>query len=1035
MELCFDTYLDALKGTVIDGYENQDYPIEELIDKLDLRKDMSRNTLFDVMIILQNFESRISHIKNNTFNVSMYPYSNMSSKCDMILSILEGAKGLVLNFGYCTKLFKKESIESFAHHFSSIVREILENPSKQLKEIDILSDEKKQELLEVFNQTKADYPYDKVFHQMFEEQVEKTPDRIALVYEHEQMTYRQLNEKSNQLARQLREKGIKNDSIVGVMADRSIDMIIPILAVLKAGGAYVPIDPEYPQDRMEYMLFDSDVHILLTQTKFAEKLQFKGETIDIKEQSVYVGDSSNLQIINKPEDLVYVIYTSGTTSKPKGVMVEHKNLINIADGWRRVYKLEENEINLLQMASMSFDVFAGDLSRALLNGGKMIICPSDVRLDPPSLYKLMKEHQINMFESTPALVIPLMEYIYDSSLDVSWLKLLILGSDSCPISDFRKLLEHFSKNMRILNSYGITEATIDSSYYETSIANIEGEGNVPIGKPMQNTRFYILDENMKPKAIGQYGELYIGGAGVARGYLNKPELTEERFISDPFMKGGRMYKTGDLVRWDSNGNVEFLGRLDNQVKIRGYRIELGEIESHLISHEAIKDAVVVPWGEGSDKYLCAYIVTEEAEMQNEIRSYLAELMPDYMIPAHYMQIDSIPLTPNGKVDRKALPKPLGYKHRGHAYEAPITKTEKELVRIWEALLHTEGIGVLDNFFELGGHSLKATMLVGRLYKELGFEFPLKEVFKAPTIRAMGNYIDKYKEKGKIYGDEDLILLKKAEGQGKNLFLIHDISGNVNGYRKFCSNIKVDINCWGIKAHIGAGYGPAWTEIEEIAAVYVEKIKAIQPEGSYYLGGWSVGGIIAFEMAKQLEQRGQQVDGIWLFDTESPSDKAIVEPIFSIENEITFISNILSDNWLSESSKEIYTMDELWLEAANYIEKHGIAVERIIKLVPQYAKQIQAGTENVENNEIIKYVNMIRTINRAVFGYKPIAKIKAHVHLIKAKDSSWLEPVKWEAYAEGYFELSEIEGDHFTIFSEPNVYELIKTFEKSMEERP
>ncbi|MGB7605871.1 MAG: amino acid adenylation domain-containing protein [Lutisporaceae bacterium] len=1032
VEMRFDTYLDALKGTVIDGYENQDYPIEELIEKLDLRKDMSRNTLFDVMIILQNFESRISHIKNNTFSVSLYPSNNMSSKCDMILSILEGVKGLVLNLGYCTRLFKKETIERFAYLFSNIAREIVANPRKQLKEIDILSEEKKQQLLEAFNQTKADYPYDKVFHQMFEEQVEKTPDRIALVFEKEQMTYKELNEKSNQLARQLKEKGIRNECIVGVMVDRSIEMIVSILAVLKAGGAYLPIDPEYPQDRIEYMLYDSDVQILLTQKKFAEKLQFKSETIDIKDTSIYVGHSSNLPIINKPEDLVYVIYTSGTTDKPKGVMVEHRNLINIADGWRKAYKLDENEIKLLQMASMSFDVFAGDLSRALLNGGKMIICPSDVRLDPPSLYKLMKEHQINMFESTPALVIPLMEYIYDSSQEVDWLKLLILGSDSCLIADFRKLLERFSANMRILNSYGITEATIDSSYYEASTANIEGEGNVPIGKPMQNTSFYILDDNLKPKAIGQYGELYIGGAGVARGYLNKPELTEERFISDPFMKGSRMYKTGDLVKWDSNGNVEFLGRLDNQVKIRGYRIELGEIESHLTRHEAIKDAVVVPWGEGSDKYLCAYIVAEAAEVQNTIRSYLAELMPDYMIPTYYMQIDSIPLTPNGKVDRKALPKPSGYARLGHAYEAPLTQTEKELVRIWEVLLHTEGIGVLDNFFELGGHSLKATMLVGRLYKELGFELPLKEVFKAPTIRAMGDYIDKHKDKEKIYGDESLILLRKAGNQKKTLFLIHDISCDVNGYKNFCSNMKADINCWGIKADMGKGYVPVWTEVKEIAASYVEKIKTLQSEGPYYLGGWSVGGIIAFEMASQLEQQGYQIDGIWLFDTDSPSDEGKEKSTFSLADETKFISSILPDNWLSEKAKTINTTDELWLEAIDYMERHGVSVESIIKLTPKYAKQIQAIVENLEINEIVRYVNMIRTINRAIYDYLPSTKIKATVHLIKAKDSSWLKPMNWEVYIENHYEVTEIEGDHFTIFSEPNVHELTEAFDKSME---
>jgi len=1033
-EMYFDSYLNDLKETFINGYENQDYPIEELIERLDLKKDMSRNTLFDVMIILQNFESRISWIKNNTLSVGPYPFAHRTSKCDITLYIHEGIRGLRLSFEYCTRLFKKETIERFARHFSNIAGQIAANPYRKIKEIDLLSQEENEQLLETFNNTKADYPYDKLFHELFEEQVEKTPDRIALVYGNEQMTYSQVNKKANQLARQLREKGVKNESIVGIMADRSIEMVVSLLAVLKAGGAYLPIDPEYPQDRIEYMLYDSEVSILLTQAKFTEKLQFKGETIDIENPSIYMGNSNNLEIINKPEDLVYVIYTSGTTGKPKGVMVEHRNLVNIADGWRKAYKLSENEINLLQMASMSFDVFAGDLSRVLLNGGKMIICPGDVRLDPPSLYKLMKEHRISMFESTPALVIPLMEYIYESNLKVGWLKLLILGSDSFLVADFRRLLKRFSANMRILNSYGVTEATIDSSYYEASASDMEGEGNVPIGKPMQNTRFYILDENLKPKAIGQYGELYIGGAGVARGYLNKPELTKERFIPDPFMKEGRMYKTGDLARWDSDGNVEFSGRLDNQVKIRGYRIELGEIESCLIQHEAIKDAVVAAWGEGVDKYLCAYITADTAMDQKTVQAYLAGVLPDYMIPSYVMKVDSIPLTPNGKIDRKALPEPIGYVPEGYRYEEPVTQTEKDMVSIWKAILNKDRIGITDDFFEMGGHSLKATLLVGRIYKELGFVLPLKEVFRTPTIKALGAYLDASEAKGQKQGHENLVLLKKAEAQGKNLFLVHDISGDVNGYRDFCVSMKADINCWGIKAGLGTGCGPVRIEVEEIAASYVEKVKALQPEGPYYLGGWSIGGIIAFEMAKQLEEQGHQIGGIWLFDTDSPSGKGKGEAMFSLTDEKKFISRILPDNWLSEKAEAVHSTDELWLEAVNYMEKYGVPAESIKNLMPQYAKQVWAGIKNLEINETVRYINMIRTINRAVYDYRPSTKIRAGVCLVKAKDSNWLKPAEWEAYVENHIEIAEIEGNHFTIFSEPNVHELTKVFDKSIIQR-
>ncbi len=1031
----FESYLDELKENVLNAYDNQQYPIEELIEKINVKKDMSRNTLFDVMIILQNFESEVDEIAISDIKARSYPYEGKTAKCDMTFYILEANEQIELNFEYCTKLFKEETIKQFTTHFIQIAKEVMHNPSKEIKDISILSQEEIYELTKKFNGEKIEYPKDKTIHEQIEVVVENNPDEIALVYEDKSLTYRELNEKANKVARYLRKKGVKRESIVGIMMERSLDMIVGILAILKAGGGYLPIDSEYPLERIHYMLRDSKAQLLLTQEKLIEKIEFEGEIISIKEKEIEKEEATNLDNINRVEDLIYVIYTSGTTGKPKGVMVEHKNLLNIAYGWKKDYHLENFPVRLLQMASMAFDVFAGDFVRVLLNGGKMIICPSDIRVDPISLYKTIREYEINIFESTPSLIIPLMEYVYENNLKMNNLKLLIMGSDSCPIEEFKKLKKRFSKDMRILNSYGVTEATIDSSFYESE-EEVEGIGSVSIGKPMQNVQFYILDEYLQLKGMRQYGELYIGGEGVARGYLGKEALTKEKFIENPFEKGEKIYKTGDLARWRESGNVEFLGRMDHQVKIRGYRIELGEIESTLLSYEGIKDAVVMPWGEKEDKYLCAYVVKEKEIEIEKIRNFLAQSLPEYMIPNRFMDIKEIPLTPNNKVDRKALPEPLHPISFQENYVEPRNEIEKELVRIWEALLNTDKIGVKDNFFELGGHSLKATMMVGKIYKEMGFELPLKEVFKIPTIREIGNYIKKEGNKEKTYGDEQIIPLKKVENKKQHVFFIHDISGDVTGYADFCSYITADVNCWGIKGKIENHYAPRNKKIEEIAREYIEKLKTIQDKGPYYIGGWSIGGVIAFEMVKQLEEKGELVRKLWLFDTEAPDENYIKnkkKESFTVNTEKEFIQKTLLRKKIFEK-EEVESEEKLWKKAVAYMKENNWDTKELIAAGADFVEDNISGYEEMNLPEMVKYMNHLRGIENAVDHYLPSEKVKTDIMLIKAKESNWLKPKKWKIYTEGDLEVIPIDGNHYSIFKEPRVENLAKLFDDSIKEK-
>ncbi|WP_148302701.1 non-ribosomal peptide synthetase, partial [Caldalkalibacillus mannanilyticus] len=433
------------------------------------------------------------------------------------------------------------------------------------------------------------------------------------------------------------------------------------------------------------------------------------------------------------------IYTSGTTGTPKGVMIEHQQVVAMASAWNKEYGLDQESISWLQWASFAFDVFTGDFVRALLHGGKLVICPSQSRLDFGQIHGLIQQHQIQMFESTPAFVIPLMEYIYENKLEVSSLRTLILGSDQCTPEAFQQLIERYGSQMRILNSYGVTEACIDSSYFETDDA-LAFTG-LPIGKPLPNVQMYVLNENLSIQPVGIVGELFIAGKGVGRGYFNRPELNAEKFVENPFRPEEKMYRTGDLARWLPDGNIEFLGRIDDQVKVRGFRIELGEIESKLLTLDVIKEgAVIAREEESGQKQLYAYVVAEQAVNVGEIRSALSQMLPGYMIPSYFVQVEKMPLTPNGKIDRRALPYIEGEIQTGTEYVAPRTEAEKKLVEIWQEILGVQKISIKENFFDLGGHSLRATTLVSRLHKEMSVEVSLRSIFQFPTVEKLAEVI-------------------------------------------------------------------------------------------------------------------------------------------------------------------------------------------------------------------------------------------------------------------------------------------------------
>ncbi|MBG9766181.1 non-ribosomal peptide synthetase, partial [Paenibacillus polymyxa] len=539
----FLDYLKEIRETTLGAFEHQNYPFEELVDKVNVARDLSRNPLFDTMFALQNTENL--EIQLPGLHLSTYASEEIVSKFDLSLDVTEIEEGLEYLFEYATALYKTETVEKLAAHYLQLLESILGNPSATIAELGILTPSEKEQILGAFNPAQPEAAPAAAFHRLFEEQAERTPEAAAVVYENDRLTYAELNERANRLAATLRTSGIGRETIVGILAERSVDLLVAVLAVWKAGGAYVPLDPDYPAERVRFMLEDSGAKVLLTQTLLRERAEAwldeeelgLAAVLYLDDEASYSEERANAPLEAddhlhecRPEDLAYVIYTSGTTGKPKGVMIEHRSLVNTAAGYRREYRLNQFPVRLLQLASFSFDVFVGDIARTLYNGGTMVIVPKDDRIDPSRLHYWISQQQVTIFESTPALIVPFLEYVHEHQLDMSGMELLITSSDSCSVADYRTLQERFGSLFRIINAYGVTEAAIDSSFYDEELAKLPQTGNVPIGKAWLNAKFYIVDAHLNPVPVGVLGELVIGGVGVARGYLNRPELTEEKFV-------------------------------------------------------------------------------------------------------------------------------------------------------------------------------------------------------------------------------------------------------------------------------------------------------------------------------------------------------------------------------------------------------------------------------------------------------------------------------------------------------------------------
>ncbi len=724
----FAELLAEVRKVCLEAYNNQDVPFEQVIEALQLERNLSHSPLFQVMFVLQNAPEYLLELPG----IKLSPFSpeTNTAKFDLTLFLTRTNEGLLGSWEYATDLFNAETITRMTAHLKTLLSAIVAEPQQKVAQIPLLTEIERHQLLVEWNKTAVEYPQYKCIHQLFEAQVDKIPDAVAVVFEGEQLTYSKLNESANQLAHYLQSLGVKPETLVGICLDRSVEMVIGLLGILKAGGAYVPIDPSYPTERLSYMLEDAAVPVLLSSESVLEHLPEHSAQVVCLDNNWNTIATQNIENIDSgvtQENLAYTIYTSGSTGKPKGCMNTHRGIYNRLLWMQDTYQLTAQD-RILQKTPFSFDVSVWEFFWPLITGATLVVAAPEIHKDSEALINLIIQQQITTIHFVPSM---LSVFLQGSKIEeCSSLKRVICSGEALSY----QLQEQFQEKLKceLHNLYGPTEAAIDVTFIDCGTNKYPGI--VPIGRPIANTQIYILDENNQPVPIGVSGELHIGGTGLARGYLNRPELTAEKFIPNPFdNNNSKLYKTGDLTRYLPDGNIEYLGRIDNQVKLRGFRIELGEIEALLNTHSQIQQAVVIARVDiPGNKRLVAYLVaSDESLSTKELREFTQQKLPEYMVPSVFVTLESLPLTPNGKIDRKALPAPDGISSE-QEYVAPTTAIEQTLTKIWQELLIKEKIGIHDNFFEIGGDSILSIQVVSRA-KKSGIQITPKQIFQHQTI--------------------------------------------------------------------------------------------------------------------------------------------------------------------------------------------------------------------------------------------------------------------------------------------------------------
>jgi surfactin family lipopeptide synthetase C len=783
---------------------------------------------------------------------------------------------LSLKIAYDPRRFDDDTVRRMLGHVKTLLEAMAVNLDQRVRDLPLLTDAEQHRLLVTWNETSVDYPRNTCIHQLFEAQTARTPNQGAICFEDQWLTYRQLNARANQVAHYLTKAGVRPGVKVGICMERSLEMLVALLGILKAGGAYVPLDPRYPRERLAFILGDAGIEVLLTQERLVEMFaghQAAAICLDIAWATISQEPEENPDVQLSSEDLAYLMYTSGSTGKPKGVMVRHRNVVNFFAGMDSRIGSDPPGA-WLALTSISFDISVLELFWPLTHGSKVILhsgaeaAPSAGSQETPGIHRdfsipaQIMRHGVTHLQCTPSMA-RMLAMNQESLRALKPLRQLLLGGEALPDSLANELFEVVSGD--ILNMYGPTETTVWSS---TAVVE-QGRRPVPIGRPIANTQLYILDRFLHLVPIGVAGELFIGGDGVAAGYHERPELTAERFVRNPFSSepGLLLYRTGDMARYLPDGNIECLGRVDYQVKIRGHRIELGEIETVLQQYRGVREAVVAAReDQPGDQRLIGYVVSdpEQALTDSELRGYLKTKLPKEMVPAAFVMLDALPRTPNGKLDRRALPAPDQVPpETERTFIAPRDAVERKLATMWERILRVRPIGVRDNFFELGGHSLLAVSLFAQIEKAFGKDLPLSTVFRGPTVEQLARIL----QQAEPSAPWSPLVPIQPHGSRPPLFFMHSGGGNVLEYYPLAHSLGPDQPFYALQSEMLNGYriGTA-PRLEDMAERYIREVRTVQPTGPYFVGGFCLGGYLAYEVARQLRAQGQEVALVALVQT-------------------------------------------------------------------------------------------------------------------------------------------------------------------------
>ena len=979
----FCELLRRVRGVALEALCNDRVPFECLVKELNPKRDLSLHPFFQTLVSL---EPPLAPIDSD-WELTQMDVETGASKFDLYLELDERPAGIIGRFIYSTDLFDKTTVERMASHWEVLLRSIVEHPERRLSELDLLPESELRKLLVEFNDTRKEYPR-QCIHQIFESRVEQAPEATAIVFEKQEVTYRELNERANQVARRLRKLGVKPGAAVGILLERSVEMIVGLLGILKAGGAYVSFDTDSPELRLDFALREAGISVVLTQRSRRSLVRADGLQVicmDADWATVSTESRENLDDSCSPDELAYITYTSGTSGVPKGIEIRHRSVVRLLFGVDYV-QLGPAQ-TFLQLAPLSFDASTFEIWGALLHGAKCVVFPPKIP-EPHDLRDIIRNHHVTTLWLTSSFFNMLIDEAPNTLLGV---RELLTGGEAVSPAHV-SLAYQCLPEVQIINGYGPTESTTFACCYRIPREQTRSAVSTPIGRPIGNTQVYILDGDRNPVAIGVAGELYIGGDGLARGYLNRAELTAEKFVSNPFAAGTRMYRTGDVGRYLGSGDIEFLGRMDHQVKIRGFRIELGEIEAVLEEQAGVRQAVVVARsGEGGEKRLVAYYVGDgkDGPKGRELRQGLKARLAEYMIPTVFVKVEALPLTANGKVDRKGLPEPgKEEEERGEeGFVGAQDGLQRQLVEIWEGVLKRRPIGIRDNFFELGGHSLLAVRVMNRVEQALGKRLPVATFFESPTVEQLAGLLG---QEGWTPPWSSLVVIQ-AGGSKRPFFCVHDIGGGVLVFRDLARRLGPEQPVYGLQAQGLDGKRPCHTRVEDMAAHYIAEMRSAQPEGPYYLGGLSFGGAVAFEMARQLHAQGQEVGLVALFDTFPTNYK----PNVSLIVKFLFLPSRLKRFYLLRKVK-------------NLRRNLGRRISNLF--LPRAQRNVRTACLEAAKHYAVKVY-------------------PGRVVLFRAKDKSLKTfndlLLGWNEWALGGLEIHEVAGDHISIITEPKVSDLAR----------